>query len=96
MKPVKRIEIIVPEGQVQKLLDVFEQMKVSGYTVIKNVSGRGDRGLSSGDMLGLFANNYILLACADEQVKPIVEAVRPTLRRFGGVCLVSDAQWVIH
>jgi hypothetical protein len=29
-------------------------------------------------------------------VEPIVEAVRPILQRYGGVCLVSDVQSIGH
>jgi hypothetical protein len=37
-----------------------------------------------------------LIACSEDEANRIVEIVRPILKRFGGVCLVSDAMWVKH
>ena len=47
-------------------------------------------------MMGLNVGRYVLVACAPEASTAIVEAVRPLLRRHGGVCLVSDAMWLRH
>ena len=43
-----------------------------------------------------FRNVYIVIACSPERCTRIVEAIRPFLRRYGGMCLVSDALWVAH
>lgn len=97
MKPVKRIEIIIDSLKTAEVLTLLEQNGVSGYTVIRDVAGLGERGARSGDELtGVFNNSYILTACLEELTPPIIEAIRPMLKRFGGVCLVSDAQWIIH
>jgi hypothetical protein len=37
-----------------------------------------------------------LIACSEDQAQRIVEIVRPVLKRYGGICLVSDAMWVEH
>lgn len=95
MRPIKRIELIVPEGESADVLKALEAVRIGGYTLIPSVSGRGDRG-STINALGQLDNAYVLIACEAEQVKEVVEAIRPFLRRFGGICLVSDAQWVIH
>jgi hypothetical protein len=34
--------------------------------------------------------------CSEEQVPPLVEAIRPILKKFGGMCLVTDTHYVIH
>ncbi len=98
MMPVKRIEIIVDELEVPKVLKLLDEAGVSGYTVIKDATGKGDRGLRGGDDLtGVFANSYIMTACPPgEKLDFIVEALRPILKQRGGVCLVSDAHWIIH
>ena len=44
----------------------------------------------------MFQNSYVLTACTEEQLEQVVAAVRPVLKRVGGVCLVSDALWVLH
>lgn len=96
MKAVKRIEIVLPKGQVEAVVAALDEGRNSGYTVIRDVLGRGERGLRSGGDLGVSDHHYILIACSQDEAESIIETVRPILKRFGGVCLVSDAQWVIH
>ena len=97
MIPVKRIEIIVDELELPKVLKLLDAAGVSGYTVIKDATGKGDRGLRGGDELtGVFANSYVMTACPSEKVNLIVESIRPILKQRGGVCLVSDAHWLVH
>lgn len=97
MTPVKRIEIIVAAPELPGVLKMLDAAGVSGYTIIKDATGKGERGERGGDELsGTFVNSYIITTCPPEQVGQIVEALRPILKRCGGVCLVSDAQWIIH
>jgi nitrogen regulatory protein PII len=97
MQPVKRIEIIMDFPELGKIVKVLNDLGVSGYTVIRNVTGSGDRGLRPGDELtDVFTNSYVMTACPAEDMQKIVEAIRPLLKRFGGICLVSDAHSVIH
>ncbi|MBK7392895.1 MAG: transcriptional regulator [Chloracidobacterium sp.] len=97
MMPVKKIEIIVDELQLPTLLNLLDQAGVSGYTVIKDATGKGDRGVrGGGDLTRVFANSYVLTACPEDKLDLIVETIRPILKQRGGVCLVSEAQWIIH
>ena len=41
-------------------------------------------------------NGYVLTACEPGELARVAEAVRPILRTFGAVCLVSDAEWLLH
>ena len=97
MKPVKRIEIIIDSLDLKALLTELETLGVSGYSVMKDVIGSGDRGERSGDLLNDTMNNcYILIACDETEVEKITTMLKPSLKRYGGVCLVSDAQWLLH
>ena len=97
MQIVKRVEIITDALEMQAVTAVLEAHGISAYTIIKNVIGKGERGVQSGDDLtDVFKNSYLLTTCPLEQVQEIVEAIRPLLKRRGGVCLISDAQWVVH
>jgi nitrogen regulatory protein PII len=97
MRPVKRIEIVIDSLELAHLLKALEQAGVSGYTVIRDVAGMGDRGARTGDQLSdIFKNSYMIIACPEEQMQALVDAIRPSLQRFGGICLVSDAQWIVH
>lgn len=97
MRPVKRIEIVIDSLELRKLLKSLEQTGISGYTVIQDATGMGDRGPRAGDQLSdVLKNSYVITACAEEQLQPLIDAIRPLLKRFGGICLVSDAQWIVH
>lgn len=97
MQNVKRVEIITDALEMREVTRVLDAQGVSGYTVIPNVVGKGERGAQSGDDLtGVFQNSLVITACSPERVEALVESIRPILKRRGGVCLVSDAQWVIH
>lgn len=97
MKPVKRVEFIIDALQVEHLLESLAKINITSYTVIREAYGSGERGVRGGDIFsGAFDNSYVLIACTEDEAKAIIETVRPVLRQLGGMCLVSDAQWVIH
>lgn len=98
MQAIKKVEIIIEYMELPRLLEVLKkEVPAVGYTVIKEAIGAGGRGEMAGDGLsGEFTNSYLLIACSEDEANRIVEIVRPILKRFGGVCLVSDAMWVKH
>ena len=96
MQAIKKVEIIIGYLESPRLLEQIKEEGIAvGYTVVKEVVGSGRRGDRTGDGLsGELTNSYILIACSEDEAQRIVEIVRPVLKRFGGVCLVSDAMWV--
>ncbi len=98
MQAIKKIEIIIDYLESPRLLEQIQKEGIAvGYTIIKEVVGGGGRGERAGDGLsGELTNSYILIACSEDEARRIVEIVQPTLKRYGGVCLVSDAMWVEH
>ena len=95
MKPVKRIEIVIEEVELDNMIKELDRIGVVGYTVVPGAGGRGERGLRYENLQGL-GNVLLTIACDEAQSKQVIEAVRPILKRYGGICLVSDAMWVIH
>ena len=96
MKPVKRVEIVIESVAAPQLLDILESHGFTQYTMMREASGKGDRGVSLGGVGGELNNSYILIACEPERAGELVEWMRPVLKRFGGMMLVSDALWVKH
>ncbi len=97
MTPVKRIEIIIDVPEVPALLATLREKGVSGYSVFSPVTGAGERGERRNDEPGGGSGNAcVLTAVPPEKVTALIEALRPILKRRGGMCLVSDAEWVIH
>lgn len=97
MQSLKRIEIIVDAPEVPSLLKALNAIGVTGYTIFHDLTGSGERGDRRNDEPGGGSgNSCILLAVEPGKIDALVEVVRPILRRRGGVCLMSDAQWLIH
>ena len=97
MKQVKRVEIVVDAAHTARVIALLAEAEVDGYTLIRGVAGSGDRGIRrSDDITGVSNNNYILTTCPPEALESLKTALRPVLRKLGGICLVSDADWLIH
>jgi nitrogen regulatory protein PII len=97
MQAAKKVEIICDALEVKNVLKLLEDFGVGGYTIIRDVVGKGERGMRAGDDLTeVFKNSWILTVCSEEKIPPLVEAIRPILKKFGGICLVSDTNYVIH
>ena len=97
MRALKRVEIVVGTPDSSKVIKILDDNGIDGYTMIKNVLGRGDKGIKDGEGLhNAFQNTYIIVACSAEELEGITEPLREVLTKSGGVCLVSEAQWLIH
>lgn len=92
---VKHIQIVLLQDAVAEVTERLDALGVSGYSIIEDVLGRGERGLRAGISLGVIRYHYLLIACDEARVASIVEVVGPPLKRFGGLCLISDAQQLI-
>jgi nitrogen regulatory protein P-II 1 len=97
MKPVKRLEIVVDEAELPRLLAALDAAGVAGYTVLRDAQGMGRRGRRGGDGLsGEFNNGVVIIAAPATDVQRIVDVVRPILVRHGGIALLSDSEWVVR
>lgn len=95
MKPVKRIEIIASSHETSRILERMEKAGAPGYTLIRDVAGKSQWGSVDDDLpVTMLGNSYIISFCAEEKVQGIVDAVKPVLDKYGGVCYVSDAMAV--
>jgi nitrogen regulatory protein PII len=93
---MKRIEIVIEEGSLGDLVGLFKSVNVRGYTFMKHAGGLGTRGERHPDDYALQEKNaVVILACEDNQAERVISALRPRLKDFGGMCLVSDCQWVV-
>jgi nitrogen regulatory protein PII len=98
MKPCKRVEIVIEQPLAQRMAKLLVELEAPGYTLIDHAGGRGDRGLRRADEpTGTSTNCIFIIACENQaSVDRIVEGIRSTLTRSGGICLVSDAMWLRH
>ena len=92
---MKRIEIVVTEEELENLIKLLTSAGVRGYSYIKEVGGLGSRGVRRpDDVIWEEENAIMILACKEDQAEKIVDILRPKLKEFGGMCLVSDCLWI--
>jgi nitrogen regulatory protein PII len=92
----QKIEIVANSLELDRILRALDRVGVKGYTVIRNVIGRGTRGTASDDIdMSMLSNVYIVVVCSVEQGEAIATAVKPILKKYGGVCFASDARWIV-
>jgi hypothetical protein len=97
VKPVQRVEIVIDALHARAVLEVLERHSLSGWTQLRVEAGAGDRGERRDDELsGISTNSLLITTCAPEALEALAEDLRPLLRRYGGVCLVSEARWLLH
>uniref|UniRef100_A0A832H5J3 P-II family nitrogen regulator n=1 Tax=Oscillatoriales cyanobacterium SpSt-402 TaxID=2282168 RepID=A0A832H5J3_9CYAN len=90
MHLVKKIEIIANSVELGKILDGLDKSGVHGHAVIRNVAGKGLRDGNEDLDMTMLDNVYIIAFCMPEQIKAVIENVRPLLNKFGGTCYISD------
>jgi hypothetical protein len=94
---IKKLEIITDFSYLKLLTRLLDDHNVEGYTIIKDVMGKGSRGNKDGHGIsGGFKNCYVMLCLSEDEVRRVADLVKPLLARSGGVALVSDAHWVVH
>lgn len=88
----KRIEIILEAVAVPRLLDLLDQLSVTGYTVVPAVSGRGHGGPWSSDGQATAAGAMVVVTVitSAERLDAVVEPVFQLVRRQMGILSVSD------
>ena len=92
MKKMKKVEIIIESIYLNRLLELFKEGQVSGYTIIRDIEGYGGHGLKTADEANdLLSNNYIFTVCEEEKVEKMLEKIRSFIDKYGGKCLISDS-----
>lgn len=97
MQNTKRVEIIISSAAQKEILRIIDQLQLEGYSLIRDVTGKGHRGTQMGDELSdVNTNIYLLAAISGGKEIQFTEALRPLLKKYGGICLLSDAVFVKH
>jgi nitrogen regulatory protein PII len=95
LQNVSKVEMIVDHSFLPEVLKTLDSLRVTGYTVIEDTSGKGDRGLSCSVFDCTYRGNYIMTVCTNEQqLSTVIEKINPILKKSGGICLVTPAKWI--
>ena len=93
MRNVKRVEIIIGKSYESRVRELLAEIEVPGFTVFEAVAGYGPRGdREGGELTDATVNRYLLTTCTEEQIPVLAEKLEPILLKYGGLCLISDAQ----
>ena len=94
---VKRLEIVVDAPHSPRVTEVLDRHGLTGWSIVRDVTGAGERGRQlADDLTGVSSNHLILTTCTPEALPALVEDLRAVLVRAGGMCLVGDAHWLRH
>lgn len=90
---MQRLDLILSERALQKVLHVVDAAGAPGYSVMRHVTGKGPHGAvsESMDFSSLGANAHVIVFCEPETLVKLREGIQPLLRYYGGVAFVSEA-----
>lgn len=91
LHPMKELRIVIAGEHVKFVTNMLDSIKVGGYTLIHNISGRGHHGfhahLTANDMDSLV---MLITIVAEEKLEPILAGLKPVFDRHTGVLWVAD------
>ncbi len=92
LSPMKKVDIIVSGERLPFVKDLLARVRVTGYTIIPNVSGMGHSGFHEGNLIFNETSSLVLLMTVvrEAQVELILEGLTPLFERHSGIMYVSD------
>ena len=89
---MKKIEIIVAGDLLRHVEDLLDRIKVTGYTVIPNVAGKGHHGVQESAYLfkETHSQDMVITVVPDELVETISAGVMPLFDKHPGVMFITD------
>lgn len=87
----KKIEILVPEILVRKVIAIAKQTGITGYTIFPAVGGSGEAGAWSDDQLsGADAHVMIMMLASEAKAENFVIGIEPLLDSHQLILTVSS------
>ncbi|MGE0009964.1 MAG: DUF190 domain-containing protein [Candidatus Babeliales bacterium] len=89
----KKVEIIIEVIKTPKITRIIDELGLAGYSVIHGVEGRGSNGTCDAqEVTDVLTNDCVMVICSEDEARQLVHDVQPILKKFGGICFISDAQ----
>lgn len=88
MKPVKRIDVVLPEAIVQPFTDLIERHRFRAYSVNTGLSGKSQGGMATAGL----CDAAVMIICDHGDASELVKQIGAFLDRYGGVGCVIEAQ----
>ncbi|HHP7238080.1 P-II family nitrogen regulator [Longibacter sp.] len=93
---LKKIEIIV-RGEKEKFVqDLLEECGATGYTIHRDIAGRGSHGFHEGRLLFNDRAGLVMFFTVgdEEMIDCVMDGLTPLFEKSSGVMFVSDTQVV--
>lgn len=97
MEALKKVEIVISTLDANEVIELFEKYGHRPYTRIEDIKGRGERGEQDGQGLAkAFSNDILIFVVTERFFEKIKEEMREVMQEYGGLCLVSNVESLIH
>lgn len=91
MEPLKKLEIIIEKRDLEKVIEIFEDLKVPFYQIVKDVTGKDFKGVKvTEDMKDSFKNCIITTVVTDGLVNKIKVQLNEVFTKRSGLCIVYN------
>lgn len=89
---MKEVRVILPGEQQSFVIEILDSLNISGYTIIKNLSGKGHHGFHASHPMFDETESLLMIMTVvpEEKVAPILSGLTPVFDRYTGVMFVSD------
>lgn len=94
LNALKKLEIILSGEHQAFATDLLDRAGVLGYTIINNLSGKGQHGFHEGHLMFNEDDVLIMIVAAvpEELVDPILQGFAPFYNDHSGVVFITDIQ----
>jgi nitrogen regulatory protein PII len=92
LHPMKEVRVIVAGEHRAFVTELLDHVKVTGYTIIGNLSGKGHHGIREAHFMFSEQESLemIMTVVPEEKVEPILAGLRPLFERHSGFMCVAD------
>jgi len=97
MKTQVKIEVVIESIQESRVISLLKETGLSGYSIIRDVGGFGSHGMheTGSRFTDTHTNSYIFSVCSQERAEEFSQRLQPMLKKFGGICFMSDVNMVV-
>ncbi|WBV62948.1 DUF190 domain-containing protein [Legionella pneumophila 130b] len=92
LHPMKKIEVIVSGDNENMVATMMEKANISGFTLLRNVSGKGHHGFHEGKILFNDKASFVMFIAVapEEAIAKIALGMKTLFQKNSGVLFVSD------
>jgi len=91
-----KLEIVIESIQVNAITEILESCGAMGYTIIGNISGKGQNGMLDHNCKAkVFENTYIFTVCTPEILACAKPSIQQILEDYSGFCFTSDVHLLL-